>query len=51
MPIIGRNEKEYYEIAKATYINALKDKNLTKDEINKELDNIRKECNRNEVMR
>ena len=44
MPYINKNDKEYFSMIRHSYIEALKAKGMTKDEITKELEDIRKKA-------
>ena len=42
MPLIKKTEPEYFSIVRKSYIEALKAKGMSKEEIDKELEDIRK---------
>ena len=41
MPYIAKDDKSYFEVLRNTYIQALRDKKLSKKEVEEELDFIR----------
>ena len=49
MPYIRKTEPEYFHLIRKNYIEALKAKDMTKEEITKELEDIRKKVQGEEM--